>query len=1091
MKAAYGRLATVACAIAFAPLSTALAQGIFHFEDDFNRDAWFNAQTNTALPPWSAPGAGGFNVPSGNATTPPPSFVGEVVVTGTHMQIKANGQVYLELDDADLAPGSVGVMSWAERGTTPGMQAGGARWEDLLLFDENDQPVFQETWAPAAGPWKVVNPKMADGTATNINTATGNFRWDFVNGAIIEDTDVFVRPTADPNPVSPPPPPTGYDFLGPTVVYTGAGSNDWGDYRVRTRMRANDDDGFGLIVRCFEDDDTIQFYRVHFCGTQNDNTNLRPVRGVGIQKAVIDKATGNTTWTRLLTSTAFVYTNNRPFDVSVTVQNVSPTETSIQVDVTDDAVSNPTPISPFIASDTTDPIQSGTVGLMAWAIFVGNWSSYGGVSTPFVETLGGSPATLLGDIFTGPHNGWAIHTYDAAPTGGNTTRQKWGSLLLTGELLENSDGRQTDGTTTGGVPAGNYTPFIMYKSGFATGSDYTLRSTMKNDDNDGQGLVFGYTANGDTSYKYFRAAFRPEAGSNFGFPTGISVQKVVKEEGGSPVITNLGISVGRGSRANQAGVWLKKFATGTIEQTDNGNLRDDSGRDGIEWVGTRLVRGDLAWTDYAFETEIEVQDNWGIGLLFRYQDEDSYYRLTFNGVDPNAQPPTGIPAGVSLVKVENGVFTELFRDSDETKAGDNNVDPTAGFIYSDGISGIGYRIFRPRVIVTGGTIQIQVDAIPDDGSGIEFPNYYTATVVDPAPLANGQVGLHTWNQNANEFRDIKLTLDGQAQPEFVDGDGAPDEKGWVDATLETPFTNGVVSGTAGVGAGAPISGIGYRIDLDALGVRDNRWIVGTPIIPGNNARGCANWDGPRAVVGRTNWKDYTFKVDMRTFDNDGMGAVFRYIDESNFYRISFLNEANNGNGGPPRGLAVQKRLNGAYTEVFYDASLAFVYDIGQWWTTEITCTGSHFDIKITEIDGPRAGMVHNFSFDDPTDPILTGKVGVTCWGSDGAANEVNAILGGLDWTKNFVEGAVWDNVVVDGTLGRIAPDLTGDGRINGDDLTLWQNCVTGPAILAVDPTPTCVTADVDLDGDVDSTDYGYFQRCYSGNEGFDAGCVVD
>ena len=46
------------CAVAVSA-SIVFAQGAFHFEDNFNRDPWENAQTNAALPDWSKPGSGG------------------------------------------------------------------------------------------------------------------------------------------------------------------------------------------------------------------------------------------------------------------------------------------------------------------------------------------------------------------------------------------------------------------------------------------------------------------------------------------------------------------------------------------------------------------------------------------------------------------------------------------------------------------------------------------------------------------------------------------------------------------------------------------------------------------------------------------------------------------------------------------------------------------------------------------------------------------------------------------------------------------------------------------------------------------------
>ena len=63
--------------------------------------------------------------------------------------------------------------------------------------------------------------------------------------------------------------------------------------------------------------------------------------------------------------------------------------------------------------------------------------------------------------------------------------------------------------------------------------------------------------------------------------------------------------------------------------------------------------------------------------------------------------------------------------------------------------------------------------------------------------------------------------------------------------------------------------------------------------------------------------------------------------------------------------------------------------------------------------------------------------------------------------------------------------------MDGDDLEVFEACATGPAI-AYDPQalpPGCtlvpdgngyIAADFNTDQDVDQSDFGLFQRCYSG-----------
>ena len=78
-------------------------------------------------------------------------------------------------------------------------------------------------------------------------------------------------------------------------------------------------------------------------------------------------------------------------------------------------------------------------------------------------------------------------------------------------------------------------------------------------------------------------------------------------------------------------------------------------------------------------------------------------------------------------------------------------------------------------------------------------------------------------------------------------------------------------------------------------------------------------------------------------------------------------------------------------------------------------------------------------------------------------------------------------------------DFNCDGLVNRSDLDAFAPCLTGPA-MPYDPTnppPGCtllgaagiLPADFDHDGDVDQSDFGIFQRCWSGTEPADPNCA--
>ncbi len=57
-------------------------------------------------------------------------------------------------------------------------------------------------------------------------------------------------------------------------------------------------------------------------------------------------------------------------------------------------------------------------------------------------------------------------------------------------------------------------------------------------------------------------------------------------------------------------------------------------------------------------------------------------------------------------------------------------------------------------------------------------------------------------------------------------------------------------------------------------------------------------------------------------------------------------------------------------------------------------------------------------------------------------------------------------------------DFDDDGDVDGDDLTAFEACASGPG---VSTSSGCQAKDLDHDNDVDQSDFGRFQRCLSGS----------
>lgn len=97
-------------------------------------------------------------------------------------------------------------------------------------------------------------------------------------------------------------------------------------------------------------------------------------------------------------------------------------------------------------------------------------------------------------------------------------------------------------------------------------------------------------------------------------------------------------------------IW--KISNGALQQTSpingyahpTGNLRVG------DPLGTYAITGEQPWTDYRLTARMRSDDNYAIGMVFRYTDEGNFYRLSFDVNAPYRR----------LIKREDGVLDELW-----------------------------------------------------------------------------------------------------------------------------------------------------------------------------------------------------------------------------------------------------------------------------------------------------------------------------------------------------------------------------------------------------------------------------------------------
>ncbi len=187
---------------------------------------------------------------------------------------------------------------------------------------------------------------------------------------------------------------------------------------------------------------------------------------------------------------------------------------------------------------------------------------------------------------------------------------------------------------------------------------------------------------------------------------------------------------------------------GWILQHSNGFLNATSAN--TDFIGPGIVidsPGSAAFSDYEMKLRLGTTDNDGIGVLFRVQDDNNFYRITFTNENTGALG-TRAPRGMSMQKVQDGIWSELYRD-----------DGNPLFVYTPGAVGqtpsTGLPMFDLTVRAVGNSFGIEVI----DFSGNVFTYPLITDMVDP--LLTGTVGLHTWgtdNVYYTSFADLNGPL---------------------------------------------------------------------------------------------------------------------------------------------------------------------------------------------------------------------------------------------------------------------------------------------------------------------------------------------
>jgi hypothetical protein len=161
-----------------------------------------------------------------------------------------------------------------------------------------------------------------------------------------------------------------------------------------------------------------------------------------------------------------------------------------------------------------------------------------------------------------------------------------------------------------------------------------------------------------------------------------------------------------------------QFAGGELRQTSNAyGGSTDPGT--VDKPGTFAVGGSTTWTDYRAAVRFLSDDNDGIGVMFRYVDEDNYYRFSMDRQLEYRR----------LIKVVQGRPTELWADN------------------------VRYAIGREYIV----TVDCIGSSLTGYLDGVELFS------VEDGDLSNGSIALYCWRNTGARFREVLVAAPGWSE----------------------------------------------------------------------------------------------------------------------------------------------------------------------------------------------------------------------------------------------------------------------------------------------------------------------------------------
>lgn len=851
---------------------------------------------------------------------------------------------------------------------------------------------------PAAGTW--VEPPLL-------------WQFDKVSNAFSEQSNIYTGASGSGSPtrlavmlIS--------DYVAPT------------NFGYTARLTAGDDDGFGLIW-AYENETT--FYRIAF-NRQAGRT------GWPMPYTTVDRMSNNAPTDIFGPDPTFVNTLGRPFDVSVGVTNGL-----LTVIVTDDPLG--VPVVYNLATAVALPaVAEGKVGMFSWGMDRSGPPRSFRIQNPVVNGVALDAAAVSQVL-----SNWAFTITPSATNNYTTNLALWSQGLNyptgdKGVMMENNDSAPENVATST-----TNTPVNAAYAGDLTWSNYVYSVRFNSADDDGFGMFLRW----QDRTNWYRIMFRNQTGATTGVKRGISVQKnvnktfdqmlastafippveaafdvhaairdnslqivcVVNPDSTSPTISSFG-------PINMAASTLvpANLSTGMVGVASWGQYGSDDGTK-VDSVKVRKVDGEGLLVSSLYGpanpppglNDLPVSGSVTANVPAIVTPAAGVRHLSTGWSGSGSVPTSGVTNEVIFTLTQFSFLTWKWQTQYQlavnSTAGGTAVasagpwinissnasvtaTPNAGYMFT-GWSGdslsttsvLSLTMTRPFTLTANFAADSDGDQLPDAWELQYFGNLAQTGSGNPDGDGSNTATEYLLGTNPNYSEGLVMT-DGLAATKWIN---EGNDRAIPGTFVVTNFGTTVDGGFRGVWE---ISN--QNRAANSAGPYD------APFISTLNYATNASFQGPIMLV-RSNYWDpawataFSFSSELTVGDNDGNCVYFRYLNASNWYRVTLCAEAATITR-PLSGVSIQKRTNGWFANVPASVSgnLGFNLDptdVSNYKRCRITINGTNdfFEVRVIGWNvllnpndwDPLSEIV--LTFTDTNNP--TGRIGIGPWGQGG------------------------------------------------------------------------------------------------------------